>query len=339
MAASPAAPADPGLSAPGGARPGRRQYLYRLDDDHGQRIAHPVGQRQHRRSSGVNLAGAGATFDISASGSQTIKDLSGVAGSTVPLGANALTVGTANSTTFAGSSPTAASAAAALIKHGTGTLTLNGANTYTGGTTINAGLINFAALNNFGTGLVTLNGGGLQWAAGTTTDISSRLVLGAGGGTFDTGGNNVTFATGLTGTGGITKQGNGILNLDRHQHLHRPDRGHGRHPGGERQHHQQCHGGHGGTLGGNGTIAGLVTNDGTLAPGNSIGTLNVNGSFVQAPAASTRSRSMPRARATASTSPARRARPPSTAARCRCWPSPAATAPARPTRSSMPPAA
>ena len=36
-----------------------------------------------------------------------------------------------------------------------------------------------------------------------------------------------------------------------------------------------------GTLGGNGTIAGLVTNNGTLAPGNSIGLLTVNGSFVQ----------------------------------------------------------
>ena len=31
-----------------GARPGRRQYLYRLDDDDGRRDAHPVGQRQHR---------------------------------------------------------------------------------------------------------------------------------------------------------------------------------------------------------------------------------------------------------------------------------------------------
>ena len=40
--------------------------------------------------------------------------------------------------------------------------------------------------------------------------------------------------------------------------------------------------GAGGTLGGNGTITGVVTNNGTLAPGNSIGTLNVSGSFVQA---------------------------------------------------------
>jgi outer membrane autotransporter protein len=38
----------------------------------------------------------------------------------------------------------------------------------------------------------------------------------------------------------------------------------------------------GGTLGGSGTIAGLVANAGTLAPGNSIGTLTVRGSLVQA---------------------------------------------------------
>jgi autotransporter-associated beta strand protein len=39
----------------------------------------------------------------------------------------------------------------------------------------------------------------------------------------------------------------------------------------------------GGTLGGSGTIGGLVANAGTLAPGNSIGTLTVNGKFVQGP--------------------------------------------------------
>ena len=36
-----------------------------------------------------------------------------------------------------------------------------------------------------------------------------------------------------------------------------------------------------GTLGGNGTIGGSVVNAGTLAPGNSIGLLTVNGSYAQ----------------------------------------------------------
>ena len=53
-------------------------------------------------SSGLSLAASGAGFDISAGGNQTIQDLSGVAGSTINLGANTLTVGTADSTSFAG---------------------------------------------------------------------------------------------------------------------------------------------------------------------------------------------------------------------------------------------
>ncbi|WP_146618710.1 autotransporter domain-containing protein [Rhodoplanes elegans] len=101
-----------------------------------------------------------------------------------------------------------------LTKTGLGTLTLTGANTYTGGTLVTGGLINFSAANNFGTGLITLNGGGLQWATGTTTDISSRLTaIGPNGGTFDTNGNIVSFASGLTGAGSVTKTGAGTLAL------------------------------------------------------------------------------------------------------------------------------
>jgi outer membrane autotransporter protein len=101
-----------------------------------------------------------------------------------------------------------------LAKFGAGTLVLQAANTYSGGTSVTGGLINFSAANNFGSGQVTLNGGGLQWATGNTADVSGQLAsLGSSGATFDTNGNNVTFANPLGGTGGLTKAGIGTLTL------------------------------------------------------------------------------------------------------------------------------
>jgi outer membrane autotransporter protein len=196
-----------------------------------------------------------------------------------PLGAGGGTFDTnGNNVTLA----SVISGAGALTKQGNGVLTLTANNTYSGGTTVTGGLINFNSASNFGTGMVTLNGGGLQWAAGSTADISSRLApLGAGGGTFDTNGNTITFATGLTGTGGLAKQGLGTLNLT----------GTNTYTGGTAvlagtlAVNGSIAGnvavGSAGTLGGNGTIGGNVFNAGTLAPGNSIGLLTVNGSYAQ----------------------------------------------------------
>ena len=90
---------------------------------------------------------------------------------------------------------------------------LSATNTYSGGTTISGGgVVNFNSGGNFGAGPITLNGGGLQWATGTTTDISGQLAaVGSGGASFDTNGNAVTFGTGLSGSGGVTKLGAGTL--------------------------------------------------------------------------------------------------------------------------------
>ncbi len=100
-----------------------------------------------------------------------------------------------------------------LSKAGTGTLILSGTNSYSGGTTVTGGLINFLA-GGLGTGTIAVNGAGLQWAAGNTSDISAQLAaIGSGGATFDTNGNNVSFATTLAGSGDVTKAGGGTLTL------------------------------------------------------------------------------------------------------------------------------
>ena len=164
-------------------------------------------------SSGVNLAGAFATFDISlGTGDKTIQALSGVAGSSVLLGNNNLTVGSATSTTFAGVID-GSGGIGGLVKVGTGTLTLSGANTYTGGTTINGGALSISADNNLGdaAGGLTFGGGTLQ-ITGANVNSVRTVTLGAGGGTFDIGQNANLLGT-IGGTGSLTKTGTGTLAL------------------------------------------------------------------------------------------------------------------------------
>jgi fibronectin-binding autotransporter adhesin len=121
----------------------------------------------------------------------------------------------------------------ALIKEGPGILKLTRDNRNGGGgggvldgTIVRGGFIEFSEslnLNDGGdfnhsidnspsTGLknIQLNGGGLRWAVGSSVDISARFRV-LNNFSFDTNGNNVTFATSLAGTGGMTKTGAGTL--------------------------------------------------------------------------------------------------------------------------------
>ncbi len=114
----------------------------------------------------------------------------------------------------------------ALYKTGPGLLTLNGAgfatlggasNDFFGTLNFNGGLVRFNHGTNLGTASLAFDGGGLQWASGNTSDISSKPVtINAGGATFDVGGNNVTFASpiGVGNSGSIAKTGAGRLTLN-----------------------------------------------------------------------------------------------------------------------------
>jgi autotransporter-associated beta strand protein len=106
------------------------------------------------------------------------------------------------------------SGAGGLTKIGTGTLTLGGTNTYGGGTAINGGTLAISADNNLGdaSGNLALDGGMLRFLAGVTTNRA--VTLNAGGGIVDTNGNTVTFASTVSGAGGLTKTGTGRLSLE-----------------------------------------------------------------------------------------------------------------------------
>jgi len=159
-----------------------------------------------------------------------------------------------DSVTYAG----AVSGTGALTQAGTGTLILTGVNTYTGGTTVSAGILQ-----------------------GNTTSLQGNILNNASV-VFDQTSAG-TYAGTMSGTGGLTLQGGGALNLT----------GSNTFTGGTTVaagtlfvNGSLASGvtvNNGGTLGGNGTISGAVVNAGTLAPGNSIGLLTVNGSYTQAP--------------------------------------------------------
>ena len=168
-----------------------------------------TGTGSIERSSGVNLAAAGATFDISASsGNQTIKDLTGISGTTVNLGANGLAVGTTGTSTFAGT----LAGTGGLTMAGSGTLTLAGVNTYSGGTTVTAGTLSISSQDNLGarSGGLTLDGGTLQTTTGM--NIGHSVTLGAGGGTFNPNIGLGQFGT-VSGVGELTMAGAGVLAL------------------------------------------------------------------------------------------------------------------------------
>ena len=78
---------------------------------------------------------------------------------------------------------------------------------------ISAGTLNFAS-GSLGSGTITFAGNStLQYASGNTQDVSPKIQAIPGGvtATIDTNVNNVTFATPLTGSGGLAKAGAGTL--------------------------------------------------------------------------------------------------------------------------------
>jgi autotransporter-associated beta strand protein len=110
----------------------------------------------------------------------------------------------------------AMSGAGSFLQVGSGTTVLNAANTYTGGTAIDGGVLQVNSTGAIGTtGTVSFGGGVLQYTANNTIDYSGRISTAVNQAVnIDTNGQDVTFATGLSSSGGtLTKQGAGTLSL------------------------------------------------------------------------------------------------------------------------------
>ncbi len=159
-----------------------------------------AGSGRLSAGSAVTLSGASAALDLSAAADQSVTHLSGVAGSRLILGVNALTLSDNSSQSFDG----ALSGNGALVKQGSGTLTLNGASTgYHGTVTVAGGTLMVGNAANPGAVL----GGSVQVGAlgalGGHGSISGNVVNGGlvtpGGsiGTLTVGG-NYTQSAGAT---------------------------------------------------------------------------------------------------------------------------------------------
>ncbi|MGK6353839.1 autotransporter-associated beta strand repeat-containing protein [Sphingomonas sp. DT-207] len=165
-----------------------------------------------------------------------------------------------------------------LVKADAGTLILGGTNSYTGGTAINGGTVQISADANLGaaSGNVTLDGGTLATSANVT---SARDIVMAGAGTISTAsGTTFTFNGLLSGTGALTNRGGGTLLLTGNSSGFA---GSTRVEGTMIVNGSLCgdvNVAAGGRLGGTGTVCTTV-NAGTVAPGNSIGTLTVAGTY------------------------------------------------------------
>ena len=102
-----------------------------------------------------------------------------------------------------------------------GNLVIASTQSYTGSTTLTSGVLQLAATDTGSGGplgiggSITFAGGTLQYSAANTYDYSGRLTAGANEPySVDTNGQNVTWGSALTSTGGsLTKLGNGILTL------------------------------------------------------------------------------------------------------------------------------
>lgn len=103
-----------------------------------------------------------------------------------------------------------------LTKSGSGSLTLSGSNDFYNSTILNGGALILGSANSIQyTSSIIFNGGTLQYTSSNTTDYSSKFSTAANQAySINTNGQNRTFGTALTSSGGtMNKLGSGTLTL------------------------------------------------------------------------------------------------------------------------------
>ena len=158
-------------------------------------------------------ASAAATLDL-AGFNQTLVGMTKV-GANVSIITNsstttASTLTTTGTSTYLGAINDGGGAGALALTVNGGQLTITGTNTYTGGTTLAAGILTVSSTETAGTkgplgksGTISFTGGTLQYSAANAYDYSPRFSAAAGQTyNIDTAGQTVTFASGLSSSGG-----------------------------------------------------------------------------------------------------------------------------------------
>jgi autotransporter-associated beta strand protein len=217
---------------------------------------------------------SGATLSLNAS--ETLGSLAGAGN--VSLNGFTLSSGDNNSsTTFSGG----LIGSGGFAKTGSGTLTLSGSNsgTFTGDTTISSGgTLSVASDDNLGSGTLSINNSTLGITGATTIDNSIALTNGA----TISNTSAVTLSGAISGSGSLSKAGSGVLSLSGTSNYG----GNTTVSAGTLSVAGALNGtaavsvSSGATLTGSGSVTNLVvTNGGTLSPGNSPGVFTVNGNL------------------------------------------------------------